>query len=368
MSCVVPDGPADPNPGTCVLDLPEPGTGSSPPYILYNGEQVYLSGVNVAWLDFAFDFGNGLNEAGLRQMLDDVKAAGGNTIRWWVHTDGSQTPEWGTVNGERRIIGPGGSFLADMKQALDIAGEYGIYIVPSLWSFDMLRNNDYRKPPVVDNYNLLTNDAVLQSYIDNALVPMVQALNNHPQLIAWELFNEPENMTESWFRAEDVVDDSRIPTRENLVRTQAKMAAAIHLTAEAQGETALVTTGSKSMGKYNSDVAGGANWYRDDRMIEAADGDEKATLDFYEPHYYNNEGREGAWSPFHHHANYWGVDKPIVIGEFHAGTLDVMNDPVTAEEMCQRLVDNGYAGGWPWQYIDDAERPEILACLRNVNR
>src|SRR5690606_31038962 len=112
-----------------------------------------------------------------------------------------------------------------------------------------------------DNYRLLTDDAVLQSYIDNALVPMVQALNAHEQLIAWELFNEPENMTESWFRQEAAFYGGAAPTLEQLQRTQAKMAAAIHQAALDIGQTALVTTGSKSMGKYNSDVAGGTNLY-----------------------------------------------------------------------------------------------------------
>jgi hypothetical protein len=95
------------------------------------------------------------------------------------------------------------------------------------------------------------------------------------------------------------------------------MAATIHRAAMDQGETALVTTGSKSMGKYTSDAAGGTHLYRDDRLVAAADGDPLAVLDFYEPHYYDNEGDRGAWSVFHHPASHWEVDKPIVIGEFH---------------------------------------------------
>jgi mannan endo-1,4-beta-mannosidase len=105
----------------------------------------------------------GLNEARLRQALADLVASGGNTLRWWIHTDGSLTPEWGDVSGERKIIGPGPKFIADMQRALDIAAEYKAYVVPPLWSFDMLRDNDFRKPPCKDNYRLLTDDAVLQS-------------------------------------------------------------------------------------------------------------------------------------------------------------------------------------------------------------
>lgn len=40
--------------------------------------------------------------------------------------------------------------------------------------------------------NLFYDDAKLQSYIDNALTPMVQGLKDHPAIGAWEIMNEPE--------------------------------------------------------------------------------------------------------------------------------------------------------------------------------
>lgn len=361
-SCIVPDSAADPMPGTCVVDTPQAGGGESSNRITYNGQQIYLNGVNVAWINFARDFGNGFDETRFRQMLNAVNSAGGNSIRWWVHTDGTLSPQY---SGAGLVNGPGGSIIQDLQHALDIAAEYGIYIVPSMWSFDMLRDNSDRNPPNANNYRILSNDVALQAYIDYALVPIVQAVNGHSQLIAWELFNEPENMTESWFRTDNAFYGGEVPTLAMLQRTQAKMTAAIHRAAAAMGQTALVTTGSKSMGKYNSDVAGGTNLYRDDRMIAAADGDALAVLDFYEPHYYNNEGRNGAWSPFHHDASYWGVDKPIVVGEFHVETLNVLNDAVQGDDLCQRLVENGYAGGWSWTWSENGSA--LVPCMRNVD-
>ena len=363
-SCLVPSGLADNQPRDCAPVPPTPGGGNSPNHIIYNDKAIYLSGFNIAWLDFANDFGAGFDEARLRQALFDVSNAGGNSLRWWMHTDGSKSPGWEEINGTRLVTNPGGTAVDDLRKALDIAAEYDVYIVPALWSFDMLLNNSFRNPPTTDNYRLLSEDEVLQSYIDNALRPMVRELNKHPQLIAWELFNEPENMTEVWFRERQEYYGGPVPTKTQLQRTQAKMAAAIHREALANDEVALVTTGSKSMGKYNSDVAGGENWYRDDRMIAAADGDEYAILDFYGPHYYNNENKQGAWSPFHHNANHWDVDKPIVIGEFYVEDLDVLDDKVSAQDLCQRLSYNGYAGGWPWQWN---EFPEALkTCIMNV--
>jgi hypothetical protein len=337
-----------------------------PSRVSHDGQELYLSGFNLAWFDFARDVGRGLDEVRLRQAIADLVAAGGNTMRWWIHSDGSLTPEWGDVGGQRLVTGPGSSFIQDLRRALDIAHANHVYIVPCLWSFDMLRDNADRHPPVRDNYRLLTEDAVLDSYIHAALEPMVRELNGHPALLAWELFNEPENMTEDWFKRDKAFYGGPVPTLENLQHTQGKLAAAIHRVATAQHQVALVTTGSKSLGKYTSDVAGRTNLYRDDRLVAAADGDVLATLDFYEPHYYDNEGDKGAWSPFHHRASYWHLDKPIVIGEFASEKpLNLLGEVIETKDMCRRLVDYGYAGGWPWQWNEHAE--PIKLCLQGVH-
>lgn len=75
-------------------------------HVVIKGKPVYLSGFNVAWFDFARDFGKGVDEKALRKALQQVKDSGGNSLRWWMHTDGSQTPEWHTVNGVRLVAGP----------------------------------------------------------------------------------------------------------------------------------------------------------------------------------------------------------------------------------------------------------------------
>lgn len=340
---------------------------NSQTHLQLEGKTLYLSGTNLAWFNFAKDFGYGLDENKLHNSLQELRAAGGNSVRWWLHTDGSYTPEWEMLDSERMVSSPGAQLIADMRKALDIAAEYEIYLVFSLWSFDMLKNNSYRKPPTQDNYRLLSEDKVLQSYIDNALVPMVRALNGHPQLLAWELFNEPENMTEAWFPQQKDFYGGPVPSLERLQRVQALMSAAIHKTAKQQNQVALVTTGSKSLGKYNSDVAGGINLYRDDRMIAAAEGDSDAVLDFYAPHYYNNENQHGYWSPFHRSIEFWQVDKPVVIGEFHLEDLENSEGVrVKGRDLCRVLKQEGYAGGWGWQWIQHEN--DISDCLARARR
>lgn len=50
----------------------------------FNGQQVFLSGVNIAWNSYSFDFGNGQyaqNGPILEQWIREISAAGGNSLR-----------------------------------------------------------------------------------------------------------------------------------------------------------------------------------------------------------------------------------------------------------------------------------------------
>jgi len=52
----------------------------------YRGEKVFLSGVNFAWRNYGYDFGNGQywgnNKAGVfKDWISKVHAYGGNTVR-----------------------------------------------------------------------------------------------------------------------------------------------------------------------------------------------------------------------------------------------------------------------------------------------
>ena len=64
-----------------------------------NGEEnLFMSGMNIAWTtgsNFAKDLTN-FNESTWMTILDDIERAGGNAIRWWLHTNGSVSPLFGS--------------------------------------------------------------------------------------------------------------------------------------------------------------------------------------------------------------------------------------------------------------------------------
>jgi len=114
-------------------------------------------------------------------------------MRLWLHTNGASTPAWE----DGKVTGPGKGTIEDLRDIPDLAQEYDVGIQPTLGSFDMLAS-DFPDEVVNRNYDLLTQPDLTQTYIDSALVPMVEAVGDHPALISWEIFNEPEGMTERY--------------------------------------------------------------------------------------------------------------------------------------------------------------------------
>ena len=208
----------------------------------------------------------------------------------------------------------------------------------SLWSFDMLKGN-IPAATLANNMSLLTVDANRQAYVDNVLTPLVTALAGYPGLYSWETFNEPEGMIsdgQGWKPFVGTGGQS-VPAA-SVQRTVNWFAAAIHNA----DPSAIVTNGTWQF-QANATATGMQNYYSDAALV-AAGGMANGTLDFYEVHYYSSNGVRV--SPFANPVTHWGLDKPVVIGEFYALT----QDGVAAADTYTALHGGGYAGAWAWQY------------------
>ncbi len=106
-------------------------------------------------------------------------------------------------------------------------------------------------------------------------------------------------------------------------------------------------------------VAANTNYYRNDRLIDAG-GDPDGTLDFYQVHYYSWAGT--CASPFHHPFSYWNLDKPLLVGEFYA--QDQFGVP--QEDLYRNLIDNGYAGGMTWQWINGTQQARTKEIFQDL--
>jgi len=303
-----------------------------------NGQEVFMSGMNLAWIHFGRDITE-FNEAKFVQALEEIAAKGGNCLRWWIHVNGSTSPLY---DENKRVVTLPPGFTETLNHALDLAWERGIMVVLSLWSFDMLKRNT--GVDLVANLKMLEDPVYTKGYVNQALIPMIRKLKGHPAILCYEIFNEPEGMLPSggW-------TDKRT-SMQNLQRFINLCAGAIHRT----DPDALVTVGSGLA--MTANVKGFSNYYANDKLIKAG-GDQLGYLDFYEAHYYPEHEGEST-SPFHNPASYWKLDKPILIGEFPAKGIREIGKgfqpktSLTSEEAYLYAFEHGYAGALAWTWTN----------------
>jgi hypothetical protein len=257
----------------------------------------YLHGANLPWYNWGCDFGCGASGGvsstapTLNPRLAEAEGAGLHTIRWWVFP-GEPWQLQRNSSGLPTGIDP--AVYQDFDGALALAESHNLYYVFTFFS---------------------SPSAFPQSWLDNptqvanALRPLLQHYGNHPRILAWEVFNEPE-----WQIWNGEASETKV------VALGTAVANAVH-----EETSQMVTVGSA--------------------MVDGLEMWQSAGLDFYQPHWYDYMS-SGDWCAMCTDAGEiqqrYGLDKPIVIGEFYAGP------DTDAQARFRYWYDNGYSGAWAW--------------------
>lgn len=337
--------------------------------LMLNGEKVFLSGVNQAWYTYGADFGKSFynkSKPHLLHTLDAIHKSGGNSIRIWLHVDGQNTP---LFDSSGLVIGLDGNMSHDLSDFLEAARQRNVLVTLSLWNGAVMDKGSHL-------YGLIMNDSKLESYIENALVPMVQALKSARSLALWEIMNEPEgcirmeqpNLTQPCYDTSsvhvyDMADwtHTGIPL-ERILKFIARQAAAIHT----EDPKALVTVGSWEY-KTVTNRLGRRNFYSDTCLQYAAGGLSEARLNVYQIHTYDFLFFYLPGDPFLVDAGLYNVDKPLIIGEFSQKKGGMM----TSQEQFTWAYNHGYSGAWSWSADSASDALEVqergMMSLKDMN-
>lgn len=304
-----------------------------------------MSGMNLAWHHYGMDFGNGRYDcctgSELENYLDRVANEGGNSIRIWIHCDAESTPHF-DGDGYVLLTDQEDTMIDDLLKFLNKARSRNILVFPVLWNGAIGGGSNYR--------NLFYDDDKLQSYIDNAINPLVNALAGHQAIGAWEIMNEPEGFVQPASHSERCFDSSSLigsgagwtemgVPMQNLQKFINWQAAAIR----AHDPSALITVGSWNE-RAQTDEFGYRNFYTDECLL-AAGGRQGGTLDVYQIHTYSWQGSFSPTSPFKISGWDYNLDKPLIIGEFSADCSE--GNDIT--DMFNHGYYYQYNGVWSWQ-------------------
>ena len=154
------------------------------------GEAVRLPlflGFNLPWKNFGYDITDwsAFDYDWFATELASVAALGANAVRFWLHADGRGSP---IFSDDGHCTGMGG--LDGLRQLASLARSNGLLLQICLWSFDLCRSD---APGIGLRSSLITDESKAQSYIDLALLPMLEALGDDPNVVI-EIMNEVSHL------------------------------------------------------------------------------------------------------------------------------------------------------------------------------
>jgi hypothetical protein len=318
--------------------------------IWWHGKKRFMYGVNYAWHNFSADFGGiaswgqegvSQNVSAFKHDLQEIKNNGANVVRWWLWPDFKGDGvrfDWE----DDTPLGLGGTAIADIQKALEIADELDIYFIFCIFSHNSFRPSEIAYGRWVPGMKPILTDSYKRSQLMETVVkPLAQIVGNSPyagRMIVWDVINEPEWAITG---SNPYGDDPYAPMSDLETLTHSEMEAFIEevifiLRSES---SSLITVGGAA-----------ASWKNAWTNID---------IDFYQIHWYNRIGINQDY-PCDTNVSAYGLDKPIIIGEF-----PLCSGVEEYDKIVNSWWGNGYAGALSWSYTDREPDDALISNIKN---
>ncbi len=283
----------------------------------------FFTGVNLPWISYGNDFGvnpwnkkAGLsredNRAILENIFDKLNAKRVEIVRWFIFCDGRS----GIVYDNEGIpIYVDKYLFNDIDAAIEVAEKNKIKIMFVL--FDFLW---FKEALVVKGVRLRGGEDIikhqkkLKAIINNIIKPLFDRYGNSDTIIAWDIINEPEWVTNGYKKYIYGKGISFLRMRY-FIKEMVKM---IH-----NNTRQLATVGLANIDGIPLVI--GSN------------------LDFYQFHWYDRWQNKLS---LERHVSFFGLDKPLLLGEFP--TKNSMHSP---DKIVTLAKQSGYCGAIAWSAL-----------------
>lgn len=247
-------------------------------------------------------------------------------------------------------------FFANLERLFEAATNHGmlVYLCLNSWSIhdspekvgiDAVRAPHYLALQKTWKHNmrlLLKNPSALDSFITNALTPLLNRVGGHPALFAIDLMNEPDNILDNE-RDDTSATEAEKVTENDIKRYIRSCSDAIH-TFDSAIKVSCGFTRQETAKSYATEMA--------------------QYFDFFDYHVYNNEGDLEPYRP-----SDFG-SKPCIIGEFGPyikghSEHDSGKEVSAVQNFMTNAQKSGYAGCLVWMSKDYNNWNGMLQSLQN---
>ena len=273
----------------------------------------FLIGANLPWVHYGIDFGanawrpeGGIAQreerAQLEQVFAQLAATGVQYVRWFLFCDGRAGIHFSAGG---RPLGLDEFVFRDVDAALEIASRHRIRImfvlVDFLWCDPVSAT---RGVQLGGRAHVLADPGSRDAFLTLALRPLLERYSDEPQILAWDIINEPE-----WIKTIDAAD------------LRAFLLESIGLIHSSTSHP--VTVGSA-----------GVRWR--DRYTGMG-------LDFYQVHWYDGLKHQPSLDT---PVSRLGFDRPVLLGEF-----PTKGSKRAADEIIEAARSAGYSGAFYWSVL-----------------